>query len=101
MSIKYDPQAMRDRLNRILDEKRISMRKASLDAGFGETYVHGIIKLGRDPGILNLTTLCDSLDVSISYVLFGHDLSADEEEILLLFQENPARREAILELLRP
>jgi len=100
MSISYDPQAMRDRLTRALDDKRISMRKASLEAGFSETFTHGILKLGRDPGVENLTKLCDSLGLSVSYIIFGHDVSPDAEELLRLFQGNPGKQQAILQLLR-
>ena len=69
MNVSYDPKAMVIRLEEALHDKRISMRKASLDAGFSETFVHGIIKLGRDPGVQNLTGLCDSLGLSASYII--------------------------------
>ncbi|MBT3142893.1 hypothetical protein KL867_17630 [Ruegeria litorea] len=91
---------MRTRLAAALDEKRLSMRKASLDAGFSETYVHGILKLGRDPGIASLTRLCDTLELSAAFVIFGHDVTPEMDEILRIFQENPAKREALLQLIR-
>lgn len=100
MTYGYDPKNMRQRLMQALEERGISMRKASLDAGFSETFVHGIIKLGRDPGIDNLTKLCETHGISLSYIIFGHEISAEAEEILVLFQEKPSRRQAILELLR-
>lgn len=99
MKASYDPKAMAARLEEALHEKRISMRKASLDAGFSETFVHGIVKLGRDPGVQNLTTLCDSLGLSAAYIIFGYDVSPEVERFLQFFQENPAKREALLELL--
>jgi len=76
------------------------MRKASLDAGFSSTFAHGILKLERDPGVENLTRLCDSLGLSVSYIIFGHDISPDAEELLRLFQAHPERRKAILQLMR-
>ncbi len=100
MSGTYDPKEMRKRLAKALDDKRLSMRKAGLDAGFSETFVHGIIKLGRDPGVNNLTKLCDKHELSVSYIIFGHDISPEVEEFLHVFQDNPAKREAILQLLR-
>ncbi|MEP0155228.1 hypothetical protein [Pseudophaeobacter sp.] len=99
MKASYDPKAMAHRLEAALSDKGISMRKASLDAGFSQTFVHGILKLGRDPGVHNLTILCDSLGLSAAYVIFGYDVSPDVEEFLRIFQDNPAKREALLELL--
>lgn len=100
MSTSYDPAAMRDRLTQALKEKSISMRKASLDSGLSETFLHGVLKLGRDPGVLNLARVCDTLGVSLSYIMSGNDLSPEAEEVVQLLQENPSKRSAILELLR-
>jgi lambda repressor-like predicted transcriptional regulator len=100
MTMSYNPSAMRARLSEALKQSGTSMRKASLDAGFSETFAHGVLKLGRDPGVENLTTLCDSLGLSVSYIIFGHDISPETEELLRLFQENPEKRKAILQLMR-
>jgi len=69
--LDYDPTAMRERLSVVLENAGISMRKASLDAGLSETYVHGVIKLGRDPGVSKLVAVCTALEVSPAYILFG------------------------------
>lgn len=100
MSIPYDPEAMRERLANALKEKGISMRKASLDSGLSDTFLHGVLKLKRDPSVLNLAKVCDTLGLSLSYVMSGNDLSPEAEEVVRLLQDNPSKRTAILELLR-
>ncbi|MBU2943151.1 helix-turn-helix transcriptional regulator [Shimia thalassica] len=100
MSANYDPNAMRERLQKALDDKRMSMRKASLDSGLSETALHGIIKLGRDPGTMNLVKICDTLGISVAWVMYGYDVSIENDEILQLLQKNPSKQEAILALLR-
>lgn len=100
MSVKYDPVAMRERLSQAIYEKRLSMRQVGLDAGLSESAVHGIIKLGRDPGAENLVKICDVIGATLSWVMYGYEITPEAEEVLNLLQKNPAKREAILQLLR-
>lgn len=71
----YDPVAMRERLSAALGDAGASMRKAGLDAGLSETYVYGVIKQGRDPGVSKLIAICTELGVSPAYILFGDQSS--------------------------
>lgn len=100
MTATYIPDEMRNRLQEALDNKRMSMRAASLEAGLSETALHGIVKLGRDPGVSNLVKVCDVLDVTLGWIMYGQDLTPENAEVLQLLQDNPSKRDAILALLR-
>lgn len=97
---RYDPKAMRERLAKVLTDKQLSMRHVSLGAGLSETFVHGVLKLERDPGVLNLTKICDFLEVPLAQLMYGHTVGPEEEELLTLLQQNPSKRAAILALLK-
>jgi ribonucleoside-diphosphate reductase alpha chain len=73
----------------------------SLAAGLGAGYVHSILNEGKDPTIDNLIAVCNEIGVSLSAVLYGYEMSAENEEILRLLQNSsPGAREGLLALLR-
>lgn len=100
MPIDYSPYEMRQRLRDVLEEKDISMRAASIGAGQGESYLAGILSNGRDPQLSRLIAVCDYLDVSLSWVLYGFYLPPGSDEIFRLLSENPDSAENIVALLR-
>lgn len=75
--------AWRQRLGAALDEKRISMRQASLDAGFAAGYVQSILGPDqKDPGISSLFAICDAAGISPLHVLYGFDVTPEDERIV-------------------
>ena len=98
------PQTLDDwraRLSQKIEESGKSMRAISLACGRGEGYVHSIMKDRKNPRAEALAEICAEAGTSISYVLYGFDISAEGEEILKLFsQASPDMRAAILTLLR-
>jgi transcriptional regulator with XRE-family HTH domain len=91
----------RERLSRAIAEKKTSMRQASLGAGLGPGYLHSILTEGKDPTVQNLMKVCDQLNVSLWAILYGADLTAEDEELLRLYQAAPEdEREGLLRLLR-
>jgi hypothetical protein len=99
MKTKYDPEKMRVRIKQALYDQRLSMRAASLEAGLSGTFVHGIVELGRQPRVDTLARLCDRLGLSLSYVMYGLEVSPELEDVLLLIQSHPEKVNAIRELL--
>ncbi len=91
---------MRRRLKESLQDKGETMRSASLGAELGESYLAGIITNKRDPQLSKLIAVCDYLDVSLSWVLYGIDLPSVSEEIIQLLAENPDGAENVVALLR-
>lgn len=90
----------RNRLRDTIKEKKRSKRSISLAIKNGQGYVHSILEEGKDPTISNLMDVCRELGVSLSYVLYGFDVSDETEEILALLEGHPESRQAILQILR-
>lgn len=92
----------RERLEQKIKDSGKSMRAISIAIGKGEGYVHSILKDRKNPGAEALAEVCAEAGTSVSYVLYGIERSAEEEEFLKLFlQASPAERAAVLTLLRP
>jgi lambda repressor-like predicted transcriptional regulator len=96
----FDMTAWRDRLASAIEERGETMRSASLKAKLGANYVHGVLKDGKDPTVEKLLAVCEALGISPAYILLGDKAPPEVEALLLLMQTSPARRQAILDLLR-
>lgn len=90
----------RARLQKAIDDSGMSYRAVSLAANKGPGYIHSILNEGKDPSVVNLIAVCGVVKVSLSYVLYGFEMSPETEEILALLQDDPEKRPAILALLR-
>lgn len=91
----------RSRLEAALTKSGKSMRSVSLGAGMGPGYLHSILKGGKDPTIDNLVAVCREIGVSLSWVLYGLEISPETEEILReLEASSPLRRQGLLQFLR-
>ncbi|MEY8099675.1 hypothetical protein AB9F29_20045 [Falsihalocynthiibacter sp. S25ZX9] len=90
---------VRERLQKSLDKSGKSMRTTSIEAGAGAGYLHSLLKDKKEPGICRLAAICDVLDVSLTYVLHGYDVSPETEAIMNLLEGKPAKRESILNIL--
>lgn len=91
----------RARLRKAVDASEKSQRDISLKAGMGAGYVNSLFRDGKDPTIDNLMKVCEAVGVSLSYVLYGVQMSQETEEFLRLVQEAPeGERDALLKLLR-
>lgn len=89
------------RLEAGMRDRKMSKRAVSLKAGLGPGYVHSILKEGEDPTINNLIDVCAAAGLSLSWVLFGVEISRSTEEIVKTLEAAPLhRREAILSILR-
>lgn len=71
----------------------------SLAAGLGPGYMHSILTEGKEPTLTRLASICEQLEVSMMYILYGIELSKETEEILSLLEANPDRRDGILKIL--
>lgn len=92
-------QEWRQRLEAALTERGESMRSASLKAGVGANYIHGILKENKEPTVDRMIAICKTLNVSLSYILTGAKVSRETEGILRALEESPETRDAILALL--
>ncbi|WP_236761842.1 helix-turn-helix domain-containing protein [Agrobacterium tumefaciens] len=90
----------RARLQDALEASGKSAREVSLAAGKGPGYVHSILKEGKEPTVDNLIAICGVLNVSLSQVIYGIEMSAETAEILSLLENSPNARDGILKILR-
>lgn len=91
----------RQRLAAKINESDKSFRSISLAIGKSEGYVHSILRGHRNPRAQVLAQICAFVGTSVSYVLYGFDITAEEEEFLTLFSAaSKPERDAVLTLLR-
>lgn len=91
----------KQRLAEAVEASGKSKRAISLAAGMAPGYVHSILSEGKDPTVTNLMKVCDEIGASMSYILYGFEISGDVEEILRLLQSSsPSARAGLLQMLR-
>ena len=97
---RMEHETWRHRLNAALKARNISMRQASIRAGAGDGYVQSVLVGGKDPTIDKLRAVCDAVPVSLAYILFGHDITAEDEAIVASLHAGPEVRDAVLTIIR-
>lgn len=90
----------KQRLADAIEKSGRSKREISLSANMGAGYVHSILAEGKDPTVDNLLKICEALNVSVTSILYGFEISPETEEILSLVEKNPKRRRGILDILK-
>lgn len=94
-------EAWRKRLADALEVSGKSKRGVSLAAGMGPGYLHSLLAEKKDPTVQNLMSICKELGVSLSFILYGYEISAENEEILRLLEVSaPGEKEGLLKMLR-
>jgi hypothetical protein len=89
----------RERLARAAEKSGRSLRDISLKAGMGAGYLHGILVEEKDPTIGNMLKIADQIGVSLSHIIYGIELGADEERLLRFYaQMTPRQKKAFLEM---
>lgn len=99
MSETNDSQ-WRSRLEDARAKSGMSMRAVSIGAKKGAGYYQSMLKDGKDPSIDNLIAICGVLDVSLSHILYGVEITPETEAIIKALEGNPGKRAAILQLLK-
>jgi len=89
----------RERLAEAVAKSDRSLRSISLKAGMGAGYLHGVLVEQKDPTIGNLAKIADQIGVSLSHIIYGIELGADEERLLRLYARMTQRQKnAFLEM---
>jgi hypothetical protein len=99
MRVEKTYDGWRQRLVDALKREGRSQRSVSLAVGNGG-LINSWLNEGKDPTIDNLMKVCREAGVSLPYVLYGFEIDAKVEELLLLLQGNPEKLDATLRLLR-
>lgn len=78
------------------------MRNVSRAAGCGDGYLFEVLESGKEPTLDRLLRVAGVLEVSITWLLYGFELSSLDEEFLSLFARlTPQQRSAVLALAGP
>lgn len=93
-------EAWRKRLEDALKQSGRSKREISMKAGKGAGYVHSILSEGKDPTIESLIAVCRELNVSLTWIVYGFEISPATEQLLSLIEQNPEDRAAVLQILQ-
>lgn len=72
------------------------MRAISLSAGCSASYLHGILKEGKEPTIARLVKISSVVGVSVTYVVLGTEMSQQQEQLLLLLHDLPDEQKQLL-----
>jgi len=88
--------AWRQRLIAAIEKDDRTPRAISLAAGLGPNYLNQMIERGTSPSIPALVSLCGALDLSLTYIFTGADMSPGLEELLRLSAELPDQQQDLL-----
>lgn len=86
----------RARLLKAIEGDGRSPRAISLAAKLGPNYLAQMIERGTAPSTQALVSLCDVLNVSVTYIFTGANMTPDQEELLRLSAELPERQKELL-----
>jgi transcriptional regulator with XRE-family HTH domain len=86
----------RGRLAAALEKSGRSMRAVSIAAGVGPNYLHGILRDRKEPTIERLIRICNVLNVSLTFVILGIELTQAQERLLLLLAGIPDEQKKLL-----
>ena len=89
----------RDRLRVAVEESGKSLREISDASGRGKGYMFSILSEGKDPSVENLATVCDVIGVSLTWILYGFDISPETEALMRAAEASPETRAHLLALL--
>lgn len=95
----FDPQAMRARLREAVDASGKSEASIVKAANLGHGYLTNILKREKMPSVEKLHRLCDELNVSVPWVMYGIDVPGGFAEVFETMERNPKKFWALLQLL--
>lgn len=82
----------RTRLTEAIERDGRSDRAICAAIGRSGSYLNGILKGGKEPGIESMLQLAKTLNISLSWLMFGVELDGDAEQLLKLFTSLSAKR---------
>jgi transcriptional regulator with XRE-family HTH domain len=98
-AIGMDASDWRARMVEVMDGTGLSMRALSLEAGCAEGYVHSILKDGKEPALGSMAKLCQRMDVSLAWLLYGFAITPKTERLVRLSERDPATWDGLLAIL--
>lgn len=72
----------RERLSEAIDESGRSPRSISLGAGLSDSYIAQIFNKGVEPTVAKLEAICNELDISLTWVMTGVEITPEVERLM-------------------
>ena len=88
--------AWRQRLIAAIEKDVRTPRAISIAAGLGPNYLSQMVERGTSPSIPALVSLCGVLNLSLTYIFTGADMTPEQEELLRLSAELPDQQKDLL-----
>lgn len=88
--------AWRQRLIAAIEADGRTLRAISLAAKLGPNFLNQMLERGTSPSIPALVSLCGTLNVSLTYIFTGADMTPEQEELLRLSAELPNQQKELL-----
>lgn len=79
----------RQRLLDAIERSPLSDREICKRAGVGSSFVSDLKNAGKDPKAASVVKVVSALDVSLSYVFAGIDISPETEEVVRIWTQLP------------
>jgi transcriptional regulator with XRE-family HTH domain len=95
----FDVDAMRQRIRDKLKEQRLTQGEAAERAGLGHGYLTNILTRDQMPSVEKLHALCQELDVSIAWMMYGTEVPEDFDRVAEIMNRDPRKFYALLALL--
>lgn len=90
----------RNRLKAAIEKSGRSQGDVATSCGLSRGYFTNVFRDGKEPTVGNLISIAHELNVSLSTILYGYDVSPETEEIMRLIEDNPDLRDGILKILK-
>lgn len=91
----------RNRLIDAINADGRSDRAISLAAGLGPNFVNELRNQTKEPGVEKIMKLADELNVSLTYLFMGSDVTAEDEAFLRLYRQySDEERAGLLAILK-
>lgn len=78
------PAGWRDRIIKAIDADPRSDRAISLATGLGENFVNQLRNTDKEPRLDHVLKVIDALDVSVSEIILGVELTREDEDFVRL-----------------
>lgn len=89
----------RNRLIQAIERSGKSQRAIAQAAGLSPGYLGSILKEGKDPSLSRILKVIDQTDASLYWVLYGIEMSKEEQELLRSYARFTSdQKEAFLRL---
>jgi transcriptional regulator with XRE-family HTH domain len=95
----FNSEHMRTRLREAIAASGRTQKDITSSARLGHGYLTNILARNQMPSVDKLDAICQELNVSVAWVMYGVDLPPDYQEVFDAMERNPKKFRALMHLL--